>query len=94
MNVFNSSNTGIASGTGLASSVAMHQLMIWGTAADFVNIGVGSWTKATGTTNTAITYTDLNNTVHTMTAYTYNSSSVFAQLLIENSIVNASGHVY
>ena len=28
-----------------------------------------------------------------MTAFTFNSSSVFAQLLIENSIVNAVGHV-
>jgi hypothetical protein len=91
MNVFNSSTTGSSSGTALASSVAMHQLMIWGTAADYVNIGVSNWTKST--TNTAITYTDINNTVHTMTAYTYNSSTVFAQLLIENSIVNASAHV-
>ena len=91
MNVFNSTNTGSSSGTGLASSVAMHQLMIWGTAADSVNIGVSNWTQST--TNTAITFTDINNTMHTMTAFTFNSSSVFAQLLIENSIVNAVGHV-
>jgi len=91
MNVFNSTNTGSSSGTtGLASSVAMHQLMIWGTAADYVNLGVSSWTKATGTANTAITYTDINNTVHIMTAYTYNTSTVYAQLLIENAIVNST----
>ncbi|PUE29961.1 hypothetical protein B9Z39_00005, partial [Limnohabitans sp. JirII-29] len=86
MNVFNLSTSGLGSsgGTALGGSVAMHQLMIWGDATDYVTLGVANWTKST--TNTAITYGG-----HTMTVYTSNSG--YAQLLIDNNIVNASGHV-
>jgi hypothetical protein len=85
MNVFNSGNTGSTSGTPLGASVATHQLMVWGDATDVVNIGLADWTKSV--TNTAITYNG-----HTLVAYNYNTAGVYAQILIDQNIVNA-GHV-
>ncbi|PIT76791.1 S-layer family protein, partial [Limnohabitans sp. JirII-31] len=99
MNVFNSSTSGIGSsgGTALAQSVMKHQLMIWGDSSDYVSIGVSAtgWVKSS--TNTAITYTytDIGGTshTHTMVAYNYYSATVYAQLLIDQAIVNATGHL-
>jgi hypothetical protein len=84
VNVFNSTNTGSLSGTApLAASVNMHQLMIAGSVRDYLVIGVGDWTASA--TNTAITYGP-----RTYMAYTYNSTSVYVQLLIDQ---NLSGHI-
>ncbi len=99
MNVFNSSTSGIGSsgGTALAQSVMKHQLMIWGDSSDYVSIGVSAtgWVKSS--TNTAITYTytDIGGTshTHTMVAYNYYSATVYAQLLIDQAIVNATAHL-
>ena len=85
MNVFNGGNTSSSSGAPLGASVAMHQLMVWGDATDVVNIGLADWTKSV--TNTAITYSG-----HTLVAYNYTTAGVYAQLLIDQNIVNA-GHV-
>jgi hypothetical protein len=79
MNLFTTSNTTAVSGTSLGSSVAKHQLMITGGAEDYANIGVSNWTLST----TVVTYG-----THTYKVYDANSS-VAAQLLIDQSIVNA-----
>ena len=82
MNLFNTSNTTAVSGTSLGSSVAKHQLMITGGAEDYANIGASNWTLST----TLVTYG-----THTYKVYNANSS-VYAQVLIDQNIVNA-GHV-
>ncbi|WP_233202433.1 Ig-like domain-containing protein [Limnohabitans sp. JirII-31] len=79
MNVFNSSNTTYVSGTALAASIAKVQTMIWGDAGDTLNIGITGWTKL----DTVVSYQG-----HTLNVY--NSTSYAAQLLIEQTIVNAS----
>ena len=86
MNVFNSSNTSSSSGTALGASVAMHQLMVWGDATDYVTVNLGSWIKSLS--NTAVTYNG-----HTLVAFDSNSASEHAQLLIDQNIVNAAGHL-
>ncbi|WP_408597862.1 VCBS domain-containing protein [Limnohabitans sp.] len=86
MNVFNSSNTSSSSGTALGASVAMHQLMVWGDATDYVTVNLGSWVKSL--TQTAVTYHG-----HTLVAFDSNSAPVHAQLLIDQNIVNAAGHL-
>jgi hypothetical protein len=83
MNLFNTSNTVAVSGTSLGSSVAKHQLMITGGSEDYANIGTSNWTLST----TVLTYGG-----RTYKVYNANSS-VAAQLLIDQSIVNNAGHV-
>jgi hypothetical protein len=83
MNLFNTSNTVAVSGTSLGSSVAKHQLMITGGSEDYANIGTSNWTLST----TVVTYGG-----RTYKVYNANSS-VAAQLLIDQSIVNNAGHV-
>jgi hypothetical protein len=82
MNLFTTSNTTAVSGTSLGASVAKHQLMITGGAEDYANIGVSNWTLST----TVVTYG-----THQYKVYNANSS-VYAQMLIDQNIVNA-GHV-
>ena len=82
MNLFTTSNTTAVSGTSLGASVAKHQLMITGGAEDYANIGVSNWTLST----TVVTYG-----THTYKVYDANSS-VYAQVLVDQNIVNA-GHV-
>ena len=82
MNLFTTSNTTAVSGTSLGSSVAKHQLMITGGAEDYANIGGSNWTLST----TVVTYG-----THTYKVYDANSS-VYAQVLVDQNIVNA-GHV-
>ena len=82
MNLFTTSNTTAVSGTSLGSSVAKHQLMITGGAEDYANISASNWTLST----TVVTYG-----THTYKVYNANSS-VYAQVLIDQNIVNA-GHV-
>jgi hypothetical protein len=83
MNLFNTSNTVAVSGTSLGASVAKHQLMITGGSEDYANIGTSNWTLST----TVVTYGG-----RTYKVYDANSS-VAAQLLIDQSIVNNAGHV-
>jgi hypothetical protein len=83
MNLFNTSNTAAVSGTSLGSSVAKHQLMITGGSEDYANIGTSNWTLST----TVVTYGG-----RTYKVYDANSS-VAAQLLIDQNIVNNAGHV-
>jgi hypothetical protein len=83
MNLFTTSNTAAVSGTSLGASVTKHQLMITGGSEDYANIGISNWTLS----DTVVTYGG-----HTYKVYNANSS-VAAQLLIDQSIVNNAGHV-
>lgn len=82
-NLFNSTNTTAVSGTGIGTSVAKHQVMITGTALDTANIALASWTNS----NTVVAFEGHNYVVYNA------NSSVAAQLLIDQAIVNAAGHV-
>ena len=82
MNLFTTSNTTAVSGTSLGASVAKHQIMITGGAEDYANIGVSNWTLST----TVVTYGSRNYKVYNA------NSSVYAQVLVDQNIVNA-GHV-
>lgn len=82
-NLFNSTNTTAVSGTGIGASVAKHQVMITGTALDTANITLASWTIS----NTIVAFEGHNYVVYNA------NSSVAAQLLIDQAIVNTSGHV-
>ena len=82
MNFFTTSNTTAVSGSSLGASVAKHQLMITGGAEDYANIGVSNWTLST----TVVTYGSRNYKVYNA------NSSVYAQVLVDQNIVNA-GHV-
>jgi hypothetical protein len=73
MNVFNSSNT-----SGLAASVPMHQLAVFGDASDTLNIGASNW----NTTGAVVSYGGHNMVV-------YNSNTSMAQLLVEQAMVTA-----
>ena len=46
MNLFNSGNRSAVSGTALATSIAKHQLAIYGDALNTVNMGVAGWTNS------------------------------------------------
>jgi len=83
LDIFTTSNTGAVSGTSLGATVAKHQIMITGGSEDYANIGFSNWTLS----NTVVTYGG-----HTYKVYNANSS-VAAQLLIDQNIVNNAGHV-
>ena len=83
LDIFTTSNTGAVSGTSLGATVAKHQLMITGGSEDYANIGISNWTLS----NTVVTYGG-----HTYKVYNANSS-VAAQLLIDQNMVNNAGHV-
>jgi hypothetical protein len=82
-NLFNSTNTTAVSGTGIGATVAKHQVMITGTALDTANIALSTWTVS----NTIVSFEGHNYVV-------YNANgSVAAQLLIDQAMVTAAGHV-
>jgi hypothetical protein len=79
MNLFNSGNTSTVSGAALASSIAKHQVAVYGDALDTVNIGAAGWTN----TGTVVSYNG-----HNLVVYDNNTSAT--QLYIEQAMVTAS----
>ncbi|RFO96304.1 hypothetical protein DIC66_13405 [Rhodoferax lacus] len=75
MNVFNSGNTSLVSGTALGATVARHQLAVFGSSADALSIDTAGWTN----TGTVVNYNGHNLTV-------FNSGSSAAQLLVEQGV--------
>jgi VCBS repeat-containing protein len=82
-NVFNSTNTTAVSGTAIGATVAKHQVMITGDASDTANITAADWTQST----TVVGFEGHNYVVFNA------NNGVAAQLLIDQAMVNASGHV-
>ncbi len=82
-NVFNSTNTTPVSGTAIGATVAKHQVMITGDATDTANITAADWTQST----TVVGFEGHNYVVFNA------NNGVAAQLLIDQAMVNASGHV-
>jgi VCBS repeat-containing protein len=82
-NVFNSTTTTAVSGTGIGATVAKHQVMITGDASDTANITAADWTQST----TVVGFEGHNYVVFNA------NNGVAAQLLIDQAMVNASGHV-
>ena len=82
-NVFNSTNTTAVSGTGIGATVTKHQVMITGDASDTANITAADWTQST----TVVGFEGHNYVVFNA------NNGVAAQLLIDQAMVNASGHV-
>ena len=79
MNIFNSGNTSLVSGTALGASVSRHQVAVWGDAQDSVSLGLADWTH----TDTVVTYAG-----HTLVVYDHNTSA--AQVLVEQALVTAA----
>jgi hypothetical protein len=85
MNLFHTGTSGLGavSGTALGATVQKHQVMITGDASDTANIGLSNWSN----TGTVVSYENHNYVV-------YNASNgAAAQLLIDQAMVNAAGHV-
>ncbi len=82
MNLFNSGNTTLVSGTALASSIAKHQTVVYGDALDLVNLGAG-WTNS----GTVVSYNGRNLAV-------YNSDTSAAQVLVETATQVATPTVF
>ena len=79
MNVFNSSNTSLVSGTALDAAVAKHQVAIYGDAADSLNLGAATGWSSTGN---VVSYNGHNLVV-------YNNTNTAVQLLIDQAMVDA-----
>lgn len=82
-NVFNGTTTTAVSGTGIGATVTKHQVMITGDASDTANITAADWTQST----TVVGFEGHNYVVFNA------NNGVAAQLLIDQAMVNASGHV-
>ena len=74
MNLFNSGNTTSGSGAALASSVARHQVVVYGDASDTINLGMG-WSNS----GTVVSYNGHNLAV-------YNGDPSNSQILVETSV--------
>ena len=79
MNVFNSSNTSLVSGTALDATVAKHQVAIYGDAVDSLNLGAATGWSPTGN---VVRYNGHNLVV-------YNNTNTAVQLLIDQAMVDA-----
>jgi DNA-binding transcriptional regulator of glucitol operon len=79
MNLFNSGNTALVSGTALAASVAKHQVAIYGDALDTLNLGpANGWSNS----GNVVSYNGHNLVV-------YNNTNTTVQLLIDQAMVDA-----
>ena len=74
MNLFNSGNTTLVSGTALSTTVSKHQTLVYGDASDTINLGYG-WTN----TGTVVSYNG-----HSLAVYNSNTSA--AQVMVETTV--------